>query len=366
MLKEKRKLDLPEGVPPLTTYYMYITSGCNLACRHCWIAPSFEPDGGCGECLDFEFFKTAVNEAIPLGLNRIKFTGGEPLLHPDFRRMVDYATEKELKTNLETNGTLLSRELSRYLKEKTSMYSVAVSIDGVTAETHDYMRNVTGSFEKARKGVHYLVESGYKPQVIMSLYPDNVEEIEPMINWAVETGCGSVKFNIIQPSGRGEQMKKNNSLLSIEELLELGNWVEKELRSRYSIPLFYSWPMVFHGIRRLNNDLGGNCNLYYILGILSSGELAMCGIGTQEKDLVYGFLEKDKVIDVWSSAAGLKKLRKVIPSQLEGICSKCIFKSRCLGTCVAQNYHATGRLTAPFWFCQQADEIGLFPASRKK
>ena len=42
-------LDLPEGVPPLTTFYLYLTSGCNLRCRHCWIAPTFvngEPSPG--------------------------------------------------------------------------------------------------------------------------------------------------------------------------------------------------------------------------------------------------------------------------------------------------------------------------------
>ena len=42
-------IQLPEGVPALTTYYVYVTAGCNLACRHCWIAPTFEKDGGTGQ-----------------------------------------------------------------------------------------------------------------------------------------------------------------------------------------------------------------------------------------------------------------------------------------------------------------------------
>jgi hypothetical protein len=33
--------DLPEGVPPLTTFYLYLTASCNLRCRHCWITPAF-------------------------------------------------------------------------------------------------------------------------------------------------------------------------------------------------------------------------------------------------------------------------------------------------------------------------------------
>jgi MoaA/NifB/PqqE/SkfB family radical SAM enzyme len=102
--KDKNK----KKVPPLTTYYMYITGGCNLACRHCWISPSFAKADDIGECLDFLLFKTAIDEGIPLGLKQIKFTGGEPLLHPDFMKMADYATEKGIRTWMETNGTLLS------------------------------------------------------------------------------------------------------------------------------------------------------------------------------------------------------------------------------------------------------------------
>jgi hypothetical protein len=39
-------------------------------------------------------------------------------------------------------------------------------------------------------------------------------------------------------------------------------------------------------------------------------------------------------------------------------------KERCLGLCVAQNYYSKNNLWAPFWFCEQAEEAGLFPASR--
>ena len=44
-----RELDLPEGVPPLRAFYLYMSTGCNLRCRHCWITPRFvrgEPDPG--------------------------------------------------------------------------------------------------------------------------------------------------------------------------------------------------------------------------------------------------------------------------------------------------------------------------------
>jgi radical SAM protein with 4Fe4S-binding SPASM domain len=102
------------------------------------------------------------------------------------------------------------------------------------------------------------------------------------------------------------------------------------------------------------------------MGILSSGLMAMCGIGTQEKDLIYGQLGVNNVSDTWINNLGLIKLRKQIPEQLQGICNNCLFKNRCLGACVAHNYHAEKKLTTPFWFCEQAVKNGLFPVTRMR
>ncbi len=78
------QISLPEGVPPLTQYYVYLTAGCNLACQHCWLSPVYQPKGTTGGHLDFEFFKLALEEGIPLGLRSAKLTGGEPLAAPGF------------------------------------------------------------------------------------------------------------------------------------------------------------------------------------------------------------------------------------------------------------------------------------------
>jgi radical SAM protein with 4Fe4S-binding SPASM domain len=90
----------------------------------------------------------------------------------------------------------------------------------------------------------------------------------------------------------------------------------------------------------------------------------MCGIGEQVPDLVFGEVGKDVLEAVWREHPILKELREGLPERLEGVCSRCLMKWRCLGSCVAQNYYGTGSLWAPFWLCRQAEELGLFPASR--
>jgi len=129
--------------------------------------------------------------------------------------------------------------------------------------------------------------------------------------------------------------------------------------------LIYDWPVAFRGLRRLLSDGADACAIFGILGILSSGHVAMCGIGIQVADLCYGLLGKDSIADVWTIHPRLVELRNNLPKNLQGICSECLFRNRCLGSCIAGNYNHTGNLAAPFWFCQEAVDENLFPFSRR-
>jgi radical SAM protein with 4Fe4S-binding SPASM domain len=92
----------------------------------------------------------------------------------------------------------------------------------------------------------------------------------------------------------------------------------------------------------------------------------MCGIGMEIPALTYGKLGIDTVQNVWRDNPVLRTLRDDLPDKFEGVCGECIFSRQCLGSCVAENYHQTRRLTSPFWFCDQANELGLFPNARTR
>jgi SynChlorMet cassette radical SAM/SPASM protein ScmF len=358
------KLQLPEGVPPLVSYYVYLTGGCNLACRHCWISPTFQRNGGTGGHLDYQLFELAIEEGLPLGLSNVKLTGGEPLLHPDFTRIVDLLKEKNLGLTIETNGTLLTESLAHYLKEKSTLNFISVSLDGANPETHDTFRGVKGSFEKTCQGIRYLANLGFRPQVIMSIHAGNVSEIDALVHLAENLGVASIKFNVIQPSGRGELMTERGQVLDIWQLVDLGKQIEENLQKQTSLLLHYDWPMAFRSLRRLLKTSSDACGIFRILGILSTGHLAMCGVGTQVPELCYGLLGEDPISEVWFSNPMLVELRKGLPASLDGICGKCIFRDQCLGSCVASNYHLAGSVSAPFWFCQAAEDAKIFPSSR--
>ena len=160
-------------------------------------------------------------------------------------------------------------------------------------------------------------------------------------------------------------MHENQETLSIASLIELGRHVEQELAPKTKLKLMFHYPHAFKALHSIANGDGcGSCGIHGILGVIASGRYALCGIGEQVPDLVFGEVGKDRLEEVWRENAILKALREGLPERLEGVCSRCLMKQRCLGSCVAQNYYSKGSLWAPYWFCEQAEEAGLFPASR--
>jgi len=83
-------------VPALKTLYFYLTEGCNLRCRHCWLAPQHEEGALKYPYLDFTWFCDVIRQAKPLGLSGVKLTGGEPLMHPGIGDIVDHIFRQKL------------------------------------------------------------------------------------------------------------------------------------------------------------------------------------------------------------------------------------------------------------------------------
>ncbi len=104
--------ETPRQAPPLNSLYLYLTEGCNLACRHCWLAPKLDVDGTKFPTLPVPILETILKEAQPLGLSGVKLTGGEPLLHPEIVKILEIVRREKLRLTIETNGVLCTRELA--------------------------------------------------------------------------------------------------------------------------------------------------------------------------------------------------------------------------------------------------------------
>ena len=365
---EKNLIDNAVPDPyPLKQVYFYLTEGCNLRCRHCWLAPKYQSPDKPVSALDPELFRTVIEQARPLGLSTVKLTGGEPLLHPQVDELLDTVSAAGLGLVVETNGVLCSPALAEKIKATSPNPLVSVSLDGADAPTHEWVRGVAGCFEDALAGVRSLTAAGIRPQLIMSVMRHNKDQLEAVVRLAESLNASSVKFNLVQPTERGEILHNNMETLTVPELAELGAWVENTLSATTHLKLIFHHPPAFKPLSRLygeNGDGCGICGILSIIGVLYDGSYALCGIGEAIPEMVFGHAAKDRLADVWENTEVLNDLRRGLPEQLEGICGDCLMKRICLGACIAQNYYRTRNLWAPFWYCREAQQAGLFPETR--
>jgi len=346
--------------------YFYLTEGCNLSCRHCWINPKRQSSDHSYNTLDMRLFKKIIDEAKELGIKRVKLTGGEPLLHPFFTDIIRKIYEENILLSIETNGTLCSKKIVNHISKCKNSF-VSVSIDSADAATHDLIRGRNGAYEQAIKGAKNLVNAGINTQIIMTVMKINKNQMEDVAFLSEKIGANSLKYNIVQPTERGEFLHNTNDTLDIYELINLGNWVNTTLSKKIKIRVTYSYPPAFRTLSSMlgeKNEGCGTCGIKGIIGVLNDGSYALCGIGTSVAKLVFGNASKDLLADIWQKNKILIELRQGLPKKLKGICGNCMMKGLCLGSCIAQNYYSSKDLWAPFWFCEEAYKNNIFPKNR--
>jgi len=178
-----------------------ITRQCNLKCVHCYAHAKdqlFENE------LTFEQGKTLIDDLAGFGVPVLLFSGGEPLVRKDLPDLAAYAVEKGMRAVISTNGTLISKNMARTLKEIGLSY-VGISLDGMEA-INDRFRGVPGSFKKAMQGIRNCQEAGIKVGLRFTINKANVQEIPPIFDLLEEMDIPRVCFYHLVYAGRGSKM----------------------------------------------------------------------------------------------------------------------------------------------------------------
>ncbi|MBI4594948.1 MAG: SynChlorMet cassette radical SAM/SPASM protein ScmF [Candidatus Tectomicrobia bacterium] len=352
---------------PLNELYFYLTDTCNLRCRHCWIEPRYLSKDQSISAIDKELFISILDQAEPLGTKGVKLTGGEPLLHPQINELLDIVRQRHLHLSVETNGILCTPELAEKIAACEHSFA-AVSLDAADFETHYWIRGKEGSFAAAITGIKNLVAAGLNPQIIMTVMRRNKDQMQAVVRLAESVGAGSIKFNVLQPTARGKRMHTAGETLDITELISLGKWVDEELSLSTRLSLCFHQPPAFRSLGKMFGAAAGDgchsCGILRVLGVLADASYALCGIGVTVSEMIFGHASRDSLKEVWLNSPILNQIRKGLPEQLQGICGDCVMKHVCMGSCLAQNYYRHRVLWAPFWYCEEAHNRGLFPETR--
>ncbi|MBU3128305.1 GTP 3',8-cyclase MoaA [Clostridium tagluense] len=194
-----------------------VTDRCNLRCVYCM------PEEGIKslkheDILRFEDTLKIVRAATALGINKIRYTGGEPLVMKDIDKLI-YETSKIPGINdiaITTNGILLS-DMAGDLK-KAGLKRVNISLDTLNSEKYKSITRV-GNLDKVMESIDKCLSLGLKPVKINTVLMRGINDVEfeNFLNLTRELPV-EIRFIELMPIGEGIKMYEKNNLSFMEML----------------------------------------------------------------------------------------------------------------------------------------------------
>lgn len=178
-----------------------VTRRCNLKCVHCYAhANANTADGE----LDTAAGKAVIDDLADFGVPVILFSGGEPLMRKDLPELAAYAVAKGMRAVISTNGTLITAETARRLKDIGLSY-VGISVDGLEP-INDRFRGVRGAFRSALAGIRNSQAAGIKVGLRFTVNRFNIGEIPAIFDLLEEMEIPRVCFYHLVYAGRGTRL----------------------------------------------------------------------------------------------------------------------------------------------------------------
>jgi MoaA/NifB/PqqE/SkfB family radical SAM enzyme len=161
-----------------------LTERCNNQCIHCCINLPANDSAAKSREMTTEQVKSILTEAATLGCLDVRFTGGEPLLRPDFEELYLFARRLGLKVAIFTNARLITPQLANLLMRIPPLVLMEITVYGMHKESYEAVSRVPGSFAQFQRGVNLLLERKISFVVKSALLPPNKAEMDEFEAWA--------------------------------------------------------------------------------------------------------------------------------------------------------------------------------------
>ena len=335
------------------------TKRCNLKCKHCY------QDSG-PEALKDELTtreaKRVIDELAETGVVALAFSGGEPLLRPDFFEIAEYAKRKGFYVSIATNGTLITPKVARRLKRVVDY--AEISLDGFE-KTHDEFRGIPGVWKRTCEGIRNCVRAGIDTCVAVTVTKWNYRELPAFIDWVgKELKPNRMIFFNFVPTRRGKDIAKQDiSPQQREKLLKL--LYQKLLDPACPMDIFSTAPQysriamefaegpavathftnkaalqALRGRTKALTEFIGGCGAGRLYTALEpNGDIYPCVF----IPIKIGNIRQERLKNVWKKSPILKKLRD--RESFKG-CGSCKYRNIC-GGCRARAYGYFGDLQGP-------------------
>lgn len=185
---------------PLNFLWLELTNQCNLECSHCYAESGPRTFGK--NTLSTAQYRRLVIDAYEVGCRRIQFIGGEPTLNRDLPLLIQLCSDLGY-TFIEvfTNLTRLSQELVACFKKNG--VRVATSVYASTAEIHDTITQLAGSFSRTVNNIRKLSEAKIPIRVGIIEMLENVGQVQSTARFLNGLGIQNIGTDRVRHFGRG-------------------------------------------------------------------------------------------------------------------------------------------------------------------
>ncbi|MBI2165043.1 MAG: radical SAM protein [Chloroflexi bacterium] len=344
-----------------------LTRRCNLYCAHCYIAAVNQPDP---EELDTAAALRLVDQLVEYRIPVLLLSGGEPLMRQDILDISRYATSRGLRVGLSTNGTLLSHDVVRGLREAGVAY-VGVSIDGPEA-VNDKFRGSRGAFRQALEGIRNSLAGGFRVSLRFTLTRYNYAYLGEVFDLVERERIPRLCIYHLAYAGRGARISARADLAhqetrdAIDLCLERTEYlhqrgldtevltVDNHSDAPYlALRLAQERPQIAQETMPLLLRNGGNASGVGIGAIGPRGDVHADQFSHHRS---FGKVQERPFATIWGDTshpvmAGLKAR----PRPLEGRCQTCPALSLCNGNLRVRAETATGNVWASDPACYLSD-----------
>jgi radical SAM protein len=333
--------------------YWETTNACDLACRHCRAEAS--PDRDPSE-LSTEEGRTLLDRLATFGapLPHLVLTGGDPLKRSDLFDLVDHARALGFGVSVAPSATpLLTPDAIRAFVAH-GVDAISLSLDGASADAHDAIRGIPGTFERTLDAAAAAREAGLPFQVNTLVCEETVDDLPAIYARVLELGASRWSLFFLVTVGRGNVLAP----ISPERSEQVLQWITARSAERKGPPgpgapviTTTEAPQVRRvaaerptARRPAGGPYGASGRPQHgagirdgngILFVSNTGEI--CPSGFLEEPC--GNVRTDDVVTVYREAPLFRALRD--PAHFGGRCGRCEYKFVCGGS-RARAWSATG------------------------
>jgi radical SAM protein len=338
---------------PLNIYWE-TTQACALACRHCRAeaVPAPHPME-----LKFEEGVAFLRQIREFGapLPQLILTGGDPLARADLFELIDEARKLGIGVSITPAATgALTREVLVRL-QRHGVEGLGLSLDGSTAERHDSIRGVPGTFDRTVQAMRWAQELQMALQVNTLVAAETAADAPAIYELLKPLGVTRWSLFFLISVGRGKVLQP----LSPEQGEKLMGWIFDTSRTapftvatteapsyrRVVLEQMRAEGMTGEQVKRSPAYRSfGIRDGHGIMFVSNTGDICPAGF----LPLTVGNVRKDRVADIYRNAPVFQALHD--PTQFEGRCGVCEYRALCGGS-RARAYEATGNPLASDPFC---------------